>query len=90
MKKTITAEENTQLYSSLNIAFNSYAKLNPEKYTSLQMICYVDVMQEILIPFLKDLEPEIKKDDDQVLQEAHATWVALVENGDIDEFCRKA
>jgi hypothetical protein len=89
MKQVITEKENEELYLSLNSVINFFAELRPEKYTSLESICYYDLTEDVLIPFLSDLEPEIIKTDEQLKQAAHSIWVELIKNGDIDEFCRK-
>lgn len=90
MKETISEKENKKIYKSLNKEFNAYKKLNPDKYTSLEMICYVDLMQDKLIPFVKDLNITQGKEltEELVLQNAHALWLAALQNQVIDQFCQ--
>jgi hypothetical protein len=90
LKEIITEVENQELYASLNKSFESYKKLMPEKYTSLEMICYVDLMQDKLIPYFEDLAitdgREFNKED--IVLNAHSMWLASLQNGIIDQFCQ--
>ena len=43
------------MYRSFNRTLEAYKALNPEKYTSLEMICYADLMSDKLIPYARDL-----------------------------------
>lgn len=88
-KKTISKKENEKMYRSFNRTLEAYKALNPEKYTSLEMICYADLMEDKLIPYVRDLNETqgMSLTEDLILQNAHALWLAAIENQVIDQFC---
>lgn len=88
-KKTISKKENEKMYRSFNRTLEAYKALNPEKYTSLEMICYADLMEDKLIPYVRDLNETqgMSLTEDLILQNAHALWLAAYQNGVIDQFC---
>ena len=85
--KTISKRETKELYQDFNRAYEAYKALNPEKYTSLEKICYIDMMYDRFIPCVKENQPHY--DDDTMLQVAHALWLASIQNGFLDQFCRE-
>jgi hypothetical protein len=88
-KETITKKENEELYKDFNRTLEAYAVLNPDKYSSLERICYCDLINDVIYPFLRDLEREVTYTHEQLLEQSHATWIDLYKNGDIDRYCRK-
>lgn len=86
-KLVISAKENKKLYKSFNRALDAYKASNPDKYTSLERICYLDLI-DVLINYMKTMPMDYLRTDEQMKQEAHKVWLELYQNNDIDKFCQ--
>jgi hypothetical protein len=87
-KVVISVKENKALYKDFGRTVEAYKLLNPDKYTSLERICYLDLINDILMPFMAQQPCEYLRTEEQLEQEAHVVWSQLVKNGDIDRFCQ--
>jgi hypothetical protein len=83
-KKTVNSKE---LYKDFNRTLEAYKALKPDKYTSLEMICYSDLMLEVLIPRVKKEKPDWN--DDDILQVAHQLWIGSIQSDFIDKYCQE-
>lgn len=83
-KKTV---DSTELYKDFNRTVEAYRTLKPEKYTSLEMICYANLMLEVLIPRVKEEKPDWEEDD--ILKVAHGLWLGSIQSGFIDKYCQE-
>jgi hypothetical protein len=87
-KLVISTKENKDLYKDFNRTVDAYKALNPDKYTSLERICYLDLI-DTLVSFMKEISMDYLRTDEQIKEEAHAVWLDLYKNGDIDQFCQR-
>lgn len=86
-KAVISKKENKELYKDFNRVFDAYKALNPDKYTSLERICYLDLIDE-LVNYMKEMPMDYLRTEEQMREEANAVWLNLLRSGDIDNFCR--
>lgn len=89
-KEVISKKENRALHESLKEAYCSYMILNPEKYESFKSVCYVDMMEEYLIPYFKTMAIAQGRAEDkqQIALQAHLTWLECVNEGVLDVYSR--
>jgi hypothetical protein len=86
-KVVISIRENKELYKDFNRVVDAYKSLNPDKYTSLERICYLDLI-DALVDYMKNMPMDYLRTDDQMREEANKVWLGLLTNNDIDNFCQ--
>lgn len=86
-KVVITVKENKKLYKDFNRVVDDYKASNPDKYTSLERICYLDLI-DALVNYMKTMPMDYLRTDEQMKEEANIVWLDLLKNGDIDNFCQ--
>lgn len=86
-KVVISNKANKELYKDFNRVVGAYKALNPDKYTSLERICYLDLI-DTLVNFMQNMPCEYLRTQEQLEEEANNVWAELYKNGDIDRFCQ--
>jgi len=86
-KVVISVKENKELYKDFNRVVDAYKALNPDKYTSLERICYLDLI-DALVNYMKTMPMDYLRTDEQMEEEANKVWLDLLRNNHIDNFCQ--
>ena len=86
-KIVVTEVENAKLYESFSRAVDSFRKLAPAKYESLQTICYSDALEDIYIPKVREVKPEY--DVKTTVRVASLLCDGCLASGYLDYLCRE-